>query len=94
MNLKYQFFCTNCGYKKLTKGDDIQDLIQVKQSDLPRGSPYIDPITKKVIVPPSIIRTKNFKCPGCGYLIKATKLTPVENTNEQADRTNGSESSP
>jgi predicted RNA-binding Zn-ribbon protein involved in translation (DUF1610 family) len=88
----YQFFCGNCGYKRITKGDDIQDLIQVKQSSVPRGSPYVDPFTKKVIVPSSINRVKAFKCPDCGYTIKATKLS-VENSNEQTDRTNGRETS-
>lgn len=78
----YQFFCDNCGYKRITNGDDIQDLVLVKQSSIPRGSPVVDPFTKKVVVPPSINRTKVFKCPSCGYLIKAKKITLVDTKNE------------
>lgn len=89
----YQFFCGNCGYKRITKGDDIQDLVQVKQSSVPRGSPYVDPFTKKVVIPSSINRVKTFKCPDCGYTIKAKKLTPEDNSNEQTNRINGCENS-
>lgn len=95
MSIKtYQFFCDNCGYKRFTKGDDIQDLVQVKQTSIPRGSPQIDPFTKKVVIPPSINRPKTFKCPNCGFLIKAKKLTITETTetkNEQTNRTDGRE---
>lgn len=93
MSLKtYQFFCDNCGYKRFTKGDDIQDLVQVKQTSIPRGSPFIDPLTKKTTAPSAMSRPKSFKCPGCGYLIKAKKITFVENiSDEQANRIDGCE---
>lgn len=95
MSLKtYQFFCDNCGYKRFTKGDDIQDLVQVKQSAVPRGAPFVDPFTKKVIVPPAMNRAKVFKCPSCGYVIKATKLTLVETPDEQTNRIDGREAGP
>jgi len=96
MSLKtYQFFCDNCGYKRFTKGDDIQDLVQVKQASVPRGSPFVDPFTKKVVIPQSMNRAKSFKCPGCGYVIKATKLTLVETIpDEQTNRTDGREAGP
>lgn len=90
MSIKtYQFFCDNCGYKRFSKGNDIQDLNQVAQSSIPRGTPYYDPISKKTIVPPPIKRQKVFKCPTCGYTIKANKLKEIE--NEQTDRLDGRE---
>lgn len=96
MSLKnYQFFCDHCGYKRFTKGDDIQDLVQVKQAAIPGGTPYIDPITKKLTTPKSMSRPKTFKCPGCGYLIKATKITLVETIpDEQTNRIDGREAGP
>lgn len=79
----YQFFCDKCSYKRLTTGTDIKDLIQVKTSDIPRGKPYIDKESKKVIVPPAIKRMKQFKCPNCGFTIKPKKIKEVkdEQTN-------------
>ena len=87
----YQFFCDHCGFKRFTKGDDIQDLTQVQQSAVPRGVPYIDPITKELKTPPPMKRAKVFKCPGCGFVIKAVKLIPVEISDEQTNRTDGRE---
>lgn len=95
MSLKtYQFFCDHCGYKRFTKGDDIQDLVQVKTAAIPRGSPFIDPVTKELVTPKPMQRAKQFKCPGCGYIIKATKLTLVETPDEQTNWADGSKTSP
>lgn len=85
----YQFFCDHCGYKRITNGDDLQDLTQVKKAPIPRGTPIIDPETKKVKVPKSITRIKTFKCPNCGFCIKAIKIKPLENDNESINRTDG-----
>ena len=91
MSLKtYQFFCDNCSYKRITKGDDIQDLVQVKRTSIPSGSPFVDPFTKKVVIPSSLNRVKAFKCPNCGYVIKAKKLTLSEIPTDQKNETPGS----
>ena len=107
MSLKfYQFYCGNCGYKRFTKGDDIQDLIEVKTSPIPRGSPQLDPLAKKtmtpaginqpaiiatgITTPPSIKQCKKFKCPKCGFVIKAKQLK--EQDYEQTNKPDGCES--
>lgn len=79
----YQLLCLNCSYKRFTNGSDVQDLIQVQQSSIPRGSPTIDPITKKTIIPKSIKRSLSFKCPMCGFLIKASIIPSEEKQNNE-----------
>ena len=80
----YQLICLHCNYKRFTDGSDIDDLVRYKQSPIPRGSPVFDPITKKTILPKSIKRNLSFKCPNCGFLIKAS-LVPntLENKNHE-----------
>lgn len=88
----YQFFCDNCCYKRITDGTDIKDLVEVKSSPIPKGSPKIDPITKMVVVPQPFKQAKKFKCPKCGHIIKARKITFVEHKDEQqTNRSDGSE---
>lgn len=72
---QYQFFCSNCGYKRLTDGTDIQDLIPVKLSPVSTGAPFVDPLTKKIAVTPNKNQKKMFKCPKCGYSIFAKKIS-------------------
>ena len=106
MSLKfYQFYCGNCGYKRFTKGDDIQDLTEIKTAPIPRGGPQLTPgakqnisqiaihqpaqITTGITTPPPIQQCKKFKCPQCGYVIKAKQLK--EPDNEQTNRSDGCE---
>jgi len=78
MNPKYQFFCEHCCYKRFSDGTDIQDLVEVKTSKLFAKSPYIDPVTGKVIVPEFLSTKKKFKCPKCGMIIKARAIKSIE----------------
>jgi len=83
MSIKYyQFYCDFCGYKRMTDGSDIQDLVPVKQSPIPAGVPYLDPVTKKTVTPKSYNRPKKFKCPQCGRVISARKIN-MEQTNDE-----------
>lgn len=84
----YKFFCTNCTFKKVIGGNKIDEFVQVKQSDINRGSPKLDS-ENKTVVPPSIKRKKVFKCPECGYVIRPTELK-IENKNNETDRIDGS----
>lgn len=92
MSIKqYQFFCTNCCYKKFVPGNEIAEFVQVKQSDIERGIPVLDQESKTVSKPPPIKRKKVFKCPKCGFVIRPKELK--EDKNESTNRTNGSETS-
>lgn len=89
MSIKqYQLYCDHCGYKRFSDGTDTQDLIVVKTSDVPRGAPFLDPVTKKTVVPPAIKQLKKFKCSQCGYVIKPRVVKFTETSNETSN-TNG-----
>lgn len=90
MSFKYQFFCCNCGYKRFSNGNDIKDLIEVVRSPIFAGVPKFDKEKKEIVVPKLIKTRKQFKCPGCGFLIKADKLIQKEE-NEQTNRDHGRE---
>jgi hypothetical protein len=44
---KFQLYCNNCHWKRLTDGGDIKDLYEIKTSPVPTGIPIFDPETKK-----------------------------------------------
>ena len=94
MSLKhYQLFCDFCCYKRITDGTDVHDLVPVKTSPIQQGIPYIDPLTKKTVMPPFKPQKLKFKCPKCGRVIMARQITFVEDINE-ADNSTGRETSP
>jgi len=70
---KYVLHCNKCSFKRFSDGNDLDDLLEVKVVDLSRGSPKYDPNSKKILNPPVKKRNKMFKCPKCGYTIKAYK---------------------
>lgn len=95
----YQFLCDNCSYKRITDGSDIQDLKEIKTAPVPKGSPKIDPEFKPVnivtrlhgpsvsksniIVPDAYNQKKKFKCPKCGFAIRAKQIK-MEPQDEQS----------
>jgi DNA-directed RNA polymerase subunit RPC12/RpoP len=67
----YVLHCNNCNYKRFTDGHDLSDLVEVKTSKIPRGIPKLDPLSNKPVTPPELKRQKFFKCPKCGYTVRA-----------------------
>lgn len=80
MNNNYKFFCENCQFTKYALANEIVGFEEVIYSEIPGGVPKINAETKKVEKSKSIARKKRFKCPNCGFLIKATKI--IGETNE------------
>lgn len=76
----YVLHCNNCNYKRFSDGTDVHDLLQIKQSEIPRNIPKLDIIKKKAVNAPHKKRNKMFKCPKCGYTVKAYK---IENKEEE-----------
>lgn len=111
MSIKqYQLYCEHCGYKRFSDGSDVQDLVQLKTSDVPGGVPQLDPLAKKtiisgglhqpgiektgVIVKKDIKQPKKFKCPQCGYIIKPRVVQFTESPNETNNADGSKTSSP
>lgn len=78
----YVLHCNKCTYKKFSNGKDIEGLILVKQSSLQRNLPKLDIINKKIVSAPDKKRNKLFKCPKCGFTMKAYQ---VEENKENLD---------
>jgi len=88
MSIKhYQLYCEICGYKRITEGTDIQDLVPVKTSKIQHELPYIDPLTKKTVMPPYKPQRLRFKCPNCGRVIMSKQIEFIEEINETGDTT-------
>jgi DNA-directed RNA polymerase subunit RPC12/RpoP len=66
---KFQLYCNNCHWKRLTDGGDIKDLYEIKTSPVPTGIPIFDPETKKIITPKPQSQKRKFRCPTCGFAI-------------------------
>lgn len=79
----YVLHCNKCHFKRFSKGNDIDDLLQIKQSDIPRNIPKLDIVKKKSVNAPNKKRTKMFKCPKCGFTVKAYKVENVEEEIEE-----------
>ena len=81
--LKYVLHRNNCNYKRFSNGNDIDDLVLIKQSKIPTNVPKLDPIKKKAVNAPKKGRLKMFKCPKCGFTVKAYKLQNQEEIIEE-----------
>jgi predicted RNA-binding Zn-ribbon protein involved in translation (DUF1610 family) len=88
MNKMYMLLCEICGYKRITDGTDVKDLVEVKTSPLFTGAPKIDPLTKKVVQPKEKKRKKRFKCPKCGRVVFPRKIEKQKGYEPGADNEN------
>lgn len=82
----YSMYCEPCGFRKLTDGSDLAGFVPYKQSAIPGGSPYLDPLTGKTVTPKVRQNTKKFKCPKCGRVITVKKIAdPTTYTGRSFD---------
>ena len=79
----YRMYCDYCGYNKVTDGQDVKGLVEYKRSPIQRGIPQYDPAKKQMVTKDPIHLPKQFKCPGCGRLIRARKLSGVLAGNDK-----------
>lgn len=68
---KYMLLCQQCKYKRFTNGDDLQDLKVIPESPFQKGTVKYDPKSRTTYVPPKIQRRKLFRCPNCGFAMRA-----------------------
>lgn len=76
---KWMVYCEPCSHKQIITNEDptSADLTEIKNSDVPGGSPFLDKKTSKTITKPSSPQSKKFKCPNCGRGVIAKKLPSV-----------------
>lgn len=84
----YQFFCTFCNFKKLSDGTDLGDLKEIPRAGILKGS-----VTQKKFfdsnepseeyLQKTLSQIKQFKCPNCGFAIRAKKIEPLEKPKDE-----------
>jgi hypothetical protein len=80
----YQLFCELCNWKKITQGNDADQLHQHPTSPIPTTSPKLE--DNKSVVGKSQKQPKKFRCPQCGRLIIPKIIDdPQAKLDEQLD---------
>lgn len=71
---RYMIFCEPCAYKKIYTTEKPEDLVHIKVSEVPGGSPKLDPKTGKTVFSKNHKQLQKVKCPKCG---RGTVLKPL-----------------
>lgn len=71
----YRLYCEICNWKKITKGDDVDDFYEIPTSPVPGGVPKTDPATKELIAPKTTRQPRKFRCPRCGRVVIPRKIS-------------------
>ena len=83
----YQLYCQICNWKKITDGEAVRELTEVKTSPTQREIPKFDKEKKKTILSKDKARRKRFKCPKCGRVVFPKKIddpqADIDATKEQ-----------
>lgn len=77
--IRWFIYCEPCSFKQIVHSKDPSDsdLVEIKTSPIPGGSPVYDSERKKTVIKSSKPQNKKFKCPRCGRGIVAKKLPDV-----------------
>lgn len=70
----YQLYCQICNWKKITDGEDVKKLTEIKTSSIQREIPKFDKKENKTIYSKEKSRKKRFKCPNCGRVVFPKKI--------------------
>lgn len=70
----YQLYCQICNWKKITDGEAVRELTEVKTSPIQREIPKFDKKKKETILSKDKVRRKRFKCPKCGRVVFPKKI--------------------
>lgn len=89
----YQFYCTFCNFKKLSDGTDTSVFKEIPRADILTGPVPQKKFSGKKTNEPTeeylkktIKQIKQFKCPQCGFAIRAKKISLTEKPlDEQTD---------
>ena len=89
----YRLYCDHCHFSRYTDGTDIKDLLPYKRSPIQKTIPKIDVVTKKITEVKMQNLPKQWKCPKCGRLIKARKISQEQEQKNEQNFDSGSEES-
>lgn len=81
MEYKYKFFCSNCCYTTYSNGTNIA-LKEFRLNPLQKNLPKLDE-NFKLVESTYSQRIKMFKCPKCGFLIKAKEIKTKEEKEDE-----------
>jgi len=83
---RYLIFCEPCSFKKVVESDKPEDMVLIKRSPVPGGSPRLDAATKQIKGRPVQEPKTMCKCPQCGRGATLKDLPSVyKMTFEQLD---------
>jgi len=74
---RYQLYCEICNWKKITDGGDMNALVEIKTSPIPRGIPKKNLETGEMEKQKYLRQPKKFRCPNCGRAITPRKLSSL-----------------
>lgn len=82
---KYVLLCSKCSFKRFSNGNDVGDLVLIRQSKFQSKVPKYDYREKKTVNHPEKNRMRMYKCPKCGFTLKAFKLADNQEIGEDSD---------
>lgn len=72
---RYLVFCEPCSYKRILTSDTPDDMVPIKQADVPGGSPRLE--AGKTVSRPAHKQSAKVKCPQCGRGVVVKVLPDV-----------------
>ena len=74
----YKLYCDSCGWKKDVQEDFFPQMKEAKFQPLQGRIPKWDEEKRKTVTFPSVPRTRQFKCPKCGRLVRPRRMKDVQ----------------
>lgn len=74
---RWFMFCEPCSHKQIIEKFENEELVEIKRSHVPGGSPRLNKEKKKIEERPKQSQPRMFKCPKCGRGCACKKLPDV-----------------
>ncbi len=74
----FQLYCDRCHWKKITNGEDIGSLYEIKTSSIQTSLPKYDDVAKKTVETKFQKQNRKFKCPSCGHSVILKQITDTQ----------------
>lgn len=77
----FQLYCDKCHWKRITTGEDVKDLYEIKTSPIQTNLPKYDPV-KKSVETQFRNQKRKFRCPSCGHSMVLRLIPDSQKTLE------------